>query len=290
MAFRTVVISTHSKVEYSLNYLIFRTTEETKRVNLDEVHTVIFESTEVAVTTSLLAELVSRKIKVVFCNEKHQPCSELVPYYGCHNSSKRIINQTRWDENNKDFIWEAIIKRKIHNQALTLKAMGKDDLCEQLFGYERDVQPGDPANREGFAAKVYFNNVFYDGFTRDDGSFQNACLDYGYTIILGAINRTVVSLGCITQLGIHHKSEFNPFNLSSDIIEPLRFLVDEETLSLKRGDDFKAAMVGLLGKEVRIQKKQQTLNNAITFYVQSVIASLESGDPSGITFVEGHDS
>lgn len=287
MAFRTLVIATHSKVEYSLNYLVFRTPDEIKRVNLDEVHTVIFESTEVAVTTSLLAELVNRKIKVVFCDEKHNPISELTPYYGCHNSTKRIIGQTKWTDEAKNSVWQRIIKRKIENQAVTLQKAKKDGPSKLLLSYAQEIEPGDPSNREGFAAKVYFNNVFYEGFTRDDESFQNACLDYGYTILLGTINRCVVSLGCLTQLGIHHKGEFNPFNLSSDLIEPLRFLVDEKTMTLQKGDNFKDQMVSLLGEEVSIKGKSQTLSNAIPIYVQSVVDAIEGN--SEIAFIDKND-
>lgn len=70
MAFRTVVVDTHSKLEYSLNYLVFRTPDSTKRVLLDEIHTLIVQSTAVSLTTSLIAELTKRKIKVIFCDEK----------------------------------------------------------------------------------------------------------------------------------------------------------------------------------------------------------------------------
>ena len=33
MGFRTVVVSTHSKLELSLNYLVFKTPDEVKRIN-----------------------------------------------------------------------------------------------------------------------------------------------------------------------------------------------------------------------------------------------------------------
>lgn len=66
MAFRTVVVDTHSKLEYSLSYLVFRTPDVTKKVLLDEIHTIIIASTAVSLTTSLINELSKRKIKVIF--------------------------------------------------------------------------------------------------------------------------------------------------------------------------------------------------------------------------------
>ena len=77
MPFRTVIISSHSKLEYSLNYLVYKTIEETKKIVLDEIHTLIIESTMVSITSSLLVELMNKKIKVIFCDEKKNPHSEL---------------------------------------------------------------------------------------------------------------------------------------------------------------------------------------------------------------------
>ena len=119
-----------------------------------------------------------------------------------------------------------------------------------LEGFADEVNPGDTSNREGHAAKVYFNHAFFDGFTRDQSCFINACLDYGYTILLSNFNRDVVAAGYLTQLGIHHKNDFNDFNFSSDLIEPFRFLVDEKAKSLKETGDFKSEMIKILGEEV----------------------------------------
>ncbi len=38
----------------------------------------IIESTAISLTTMLLSELTKHKIKVVFCDEKHNPQSELI--------------------------------------------------------------------------------------------------------------------------------------------------------------------------------------------------------------------
>lgn len=123
MGFRTVVVSTHSKLELSLNYLVFKTPDEIKRINIDEIQTLIVESTAVAITSSLLSELVRKKIKVVFCNEKKEPFSELVPYYGDSTSYKRIKQQICWSNEAKDLVWQKIIIEKIKNQANVLSAI-----------------------------------------------------------------------------------------------------------------------------------------------------------------------
>lgn len=286
MAFRTVTIDTHSKLEYSLSYLVFRTPDVTKKILLDEIHTIIISSTAVSLTTSLLNELTKRKIKVIFCDEKHNPSSELVPCYGNSNSPKRIKEQVEWSPSICDLVWKSIIERKVSNQSLILKEKGFAEQADLLAAYAKNVETGDISNREGHAAKVYFNRIFYDGFTREKDCFENACLDYGYSIILSQFNRAVCSSGYLTQLGIHHKNEFNEFNLSCDLMEPFRFIVDRKALSLKEGMDFKSEMISLLGEEYSQLDKKQSLVNAIAIYCNSIFTALNNGDVSKIAFID----
>lgn len=286
MAFRTVIVDTHSKLEYSLNYLVFRTPNETKRVLLDEIQTVIIQSTEVAVTSALLSELSKRKIKVIFCDEKRNPESELVPYYGAHNVSKRLTEQLSWSYDSKLRIWQRIVQEKILNQGRLLLEIGLLDKGKQIIEFAKQVEPGDESNREGHAAKVYFNVVFGEGFSRDSDHPINAYLNYGYTILLSQFSRSITAAGYLTQLGIHHKGDTNPFNFSCDLMEPFRPFVDRVAKRLTPEDDFKSLMVQLLADDVIIDGKKQTMANAISIYSQSVFSALTASDPSIIKFPE----
>ena len=51
------------------------------KIHISEIHTVLIESTAVSLTAALLAELVKHKVKIIFCDEKRNPSSELIPYY-----------------------------------------------------------------------------------------------------------------------------------------------------------------------------------------------------------------
>ena len=79
MSWRIVVISKRAKLDYQLGYLVVRNEEVTK-IHLSEISTILIESTAATVTTSLLAELTKKKIKVISCDEKRNPSSELVGY------------------------------------------------------------------------------------------------------------------------------------------------------------------------------------------------------------------
>ena len=83
MSWRIIVISRRAKLDYQMGYMVVRNEEVTK-IHLSEISTILIESTAVSLTTSLLSELTKKKVKVIFCDEKRNPSSELVSYYGSH--------------------------------------------------------------------------------------------------------------------------------------------------------------------------------------------------------------
>ena len=226
-------------------------------------------------------------MKVVFCDEKCNPSSELLPYYGSHNTSKRIKIQTGWTQEIKDEVWKVLIAKKITSQSELLKKRGFETESIMLEEYAADVTPGDKTNREGHAAKVYFNCILPEGVTRRGGGFIKGCLNYGYAVLLSAINREIVASGYMTQIGVWHDNEFNEFNLGSDMIEPLRTIIDETALTIEPGDaTFKHTMAGALNYEVTFADKKTTLDVAVRQYVKSVLYALEVNDPDEVTFPE----
>ena len=188
---------------------------------------VIIESTAVSLTAMLLCELVKHKIKVIFCDEKHNPHSELLPYHGSHDTSAKIRNQVAWTDKDKELVWTEIVSEKIRQQSYTSSGYTATyDEADMLMNYITEIQPGDASNREGHAAKVYFNALFGLDFTRSEDNAVNAALDYGYGILLSCFNREIIASGYMTQIGLFHDNMFNAFNLASDFMEPFRPVVD----------------------------------------------------------------
>ena len=284
MGFRTVIVNSRAKLEFRLNFMIVRGENE-KRIFIDEINTLIVQSTAVSLTAALLSELIRSGVKVIFCDEKFNPCSELVPYYGAHNTSKRYKIQMQWRDETKDEIWRLIIVQKITNQKNYLQKRGFTAEAELIGSYIPDILPGDATNREGHSAKVYFNCLMPCGVSRRDGGFLNGCLNYGYAVLLSCFNREIVASGYLTQFGIWHDNEFNQFNLSSDLMEPFRTIVDEVAFSLPDGDkEFKRKMADILNFQISIDGKTTTLDLAVRTYVRSVLNALEASDPSLIIF------
>lgn len=284
MGFRTVIVNSRAKLEFRLNFMIVRGENE-KRIFIDEINTLIVQSTAVSLTAALLSELIRSGVKVIFCDEKFNPCSELIPYYGAHNTSKRYKIQMQWIKETKNEIWRRIIAQKITNQKNYLQKRGFSAEAELIGSYIPDILPGDTTNREGHSAKVYFNCLMPCGVSRRDGGFLNGCLNYGYAVLLSCFNREIVASGYLTQFGIWHDNEFNQFNLSSDLMEPFRTIVDEVAFSLPEGDkEFKRKMADILNFQISIDGKTTTLDLAVRTYVRSVLNALEASDPSLIIF------
>lgn len=285
MSWRTVVISNSAKLDYQMGYLVVRR-EDIKKIHLSEISILIIENTAVSLTAALLSELVKKKIKVIFCDEKRNPSSELIPYYGCHDTSAKVRKQIVWSDDIKKAVWTEVVSEKIRKQAEHLVERDREE-AQMLFDYLKEIQFGDETNREGHAAKVYFNSLFGKDFTRTEENSINAALNYGYGIILSCFTREVSANGYITQLGLFHDNMFNQFNLASDLMEPFRILIDRKVVDMmpdKFEHDEKMDILHVLDREVVIANRKEYVNNAIKIYCKSVFDALNDNDTSLIKF------
>lgn len=269
-----------------MGYMVVRG-EETVKIHLGEVGTLLVESTAVSLTVSLLSELTRRKVKVIFCDEKRNPSSELVSLYGSHDTSNKVRRQIAWKQQTKEAVWTEIVTEKIRKQKELLEFLRKEEEANLLSSYLQEIQWNDATNREGHAAKVYFNALFGMAFTRTADNLINAALNYGYSIILSSFNREVTAGGYMTQFGLFHDNMFNPFNLSSDLMEPFRILVDRTVWNMTLQEfehKEKMVLVDLLNQEIEIDGKIQYVGNAIKIYCKSIFDALNDDDSSLIRF------
>lgn len=286
MSWRTVVITKTAKLDYSMGYMVVRDVESTAKIHISEISVLVVESTAVSVTAALLNELINKKVKVMFCDDKHNPSFELTPYYGSHDCSLKLKRQISWNKTVKQFVWTQIVVEKIKNQAAVLDYY-KLEQSSQLMEYIEEIELNDKTNREGHAAKVYFNALFGKGFSRSDDCPVNAALNYGYSIILSIFNREVAASGYLTQLGLFHDNMFNQYNLSCDLMEPFRPFVDltvREMNPMKFEKEEKLQIYAMLSEEIRIDGRTQTFINAIKIYCKSIFAAIEENDISLIRF------
>lgn len=272
------MVDSVSKLSCKNGYLVVHG-ESIKMIHLGEIDTLMLSTTQATITAYTLCELAKNKIRVVFCDEKKNPYGELCPYYGQYNSSKKIALQNTWTKQLKFEAFKKIIFVKINNQAKVLERNGFLLQANELKKMSEDILPGDESNREGLAAKAYFRSLFGSDFTRELNSSINTALNYGYAILLSAINREVILNGCLTQIGIKHNNEYNYFNLSCDLIEPFRPIVDEYVF-LHKNEGFSAEikldLVTLTAKKVKYDGQEVILSYAIKKAVKSVIDALNN--------------
>ena len=286
MSWRTVVITSRCKLDYKMGFMVVRA-EETKKIFLDEIAVLLIENPAVSLTGCLLEALTEKKIRVIFCDAKRNPNAELVPYYNSYDCSRKIKAQIAWSNDLKGAVWADIVAEKIRKQADFLEELDKFNETALLRSYLAQIEPHDTTNREGHAAKVYFNALFGMDFTRSEENVTNAALNYGYSIILSAFNREIVAHGYLTQLGIFHDNMFNHFNLSCDLMEPFRILVDRKVKGMRFAEftsEEKHTLVNVLNEAVTINQSKQTVLNSIKFYCRSIFDALNEGDLSLIQF------
>lgn len=281
-----MIINSQSKLDYKMGQMVVRG-ETTKRVIIDEIAILVIENPAVSFTGCLMEALIENKVRVVFCDSKRNPVAELSPHHGSHDSTLKIRTQAKWSQEIKAVIWQEIISEKIRKQRDFLLEIDKKAESELLSSYIGQVKLLDASNREGHAAKVYFNALFGMDFTRGADNPINASLNYGYSLILSAFNREVVINGYLTQLGIFHDNMFNHFNLSCDLMEPFRVLIDRSVRSdcpKEFGKEEKHRLWNVLSQTVMIDGTKQALDRAIKIYTKSVFDAINNEDVGELRF------
>lgn len=200
--------------------------DNNQTIPIEDIAVVMIENQMATVSMPLLNALVDANVSVVLCNNKGMP-NAMLQNLDSHNLQGEILrNQMEAGEVLKKQLWKQIVEAKIKNQSLLLCKLGKHG--ERLKPYYSNVKSGDADNREGIAARIYFQELFGDDFIRDRTKpGVNAFLNYGYTILRASVARALVSSGLFPAIGIFHRNRSNAFPLVDDIMEPYRPYVDE---------------------------------------------------------------
>ncbi|EAE3986135.1 type II CRISPR-associated endonuclease Cas1 [Listeria monocytogenes] len=276
MGWRTVVVNSHSKLSYKNQHLVFKSAYQHEMIHLSEIDVLILETTDITLTTMLINCLVAENILILFCDDKRLPIGKVLPFYGRHDSSLQLSKQLGWDSELKSEVWTEIISQKILNQNTCLSMLNYDEKADSLIKLHETLEIFDPTNREGHAARIYFNQLFGNDFTREQENDINSGLNYGYTLLLSIFARELVKSGCMTQFGLKHSNQFNDFNFASDIMEPFRPLVDQIVYE-KRNEDFqviKRSLFELFNKQFDYNDQHMFLTNIASDYTKKIVKVL----------------
>ena len=281
LAFRVVLIENEVSIRVQLNNLIVTKEGEDIWIPLEDISVIVIDNLMTSVTVRTLSQLAENGIEVLICNREHLPIGYYNAYDNHSRSSKMIGYQIQRDQSFFNALWSEIIFHKIKNQSRVLHILHKDDsICIRLEQLAEELQPGDPSNRESFAAKLYFNELMGVSFSRgNENILLNSGLDYGYSIIRSFLARLCVGYGLNTQIGIHHRNEYNRFNLVDDLLEPFRPFVDLYAYRLMENDrvftrKHRMGLINMLNHEVVYEEKKMFLCNVLEIYVQRIAGSI----------------
>jgi CRISPR-associated protein Cas1 len=196
-------------------------------VPLDDIGVLVISAFGATCTKEALVSLAERGAVTVLCNSKGMPSALVLPVNANYESALRIRVQSQASLPLKKRLWQTIVTTKLNHQSEVLRYFDKQEKANQIGVYAKQVQSGDPQNREASGARVYWKALFGDDFSRNpDGDWPNSLLNYGYALLRACTARAICAAGLNPIFGIHHESSTNPFPLADDIMEPYRPLVD----------------------------------------------------------------
>ena len=288
---RTLFFSTPLDLSLRNNQLIINTRQmpEVKNsVPIEDIGVVVLENQQINITLPLLNALSDNNAAVIICGENFMPNAMLLNLDSNTTQGESYRAQIEASEPLKKGLWKQVVEMKIRNQAALLNKLGKDG--DKLKPYYSHVKSGDSDNREGIAAKIYWNELFGEDFIRSrEGSSPNNLLNYGYTLLRAAVARALMGSGLFPAFGIFHRNRSNAFPLADDIMEPYRPFVDEIVFDLYANGErdlnkqVKADLIHLLYTDTRFPKVMRPLEVGLTITTAS-LAKCFAGESKKLSY------
>lgn len=264
-------------------------------IPIADIQILVIDNYKAYLTVPLMNKLSEKNVCTILCGVDHLPKTYILPMNGNYATSGNIAKQIEWHEETKKILHREIVKHKIINQYIILRKNHRsEDVVHKLKEYSETVLNGDITNREGLASKMYFREMYGENFVRMDEDVINAGLNYGYSIFRSLITSIIVGKGYLPNIAFFHKGKQNNFNLSDDIIEVFRPIVDDFVYNHLLDEilfktEHKKALIDLTNKKINIDNRKQTIGNAINLYLDSIFRFIddESNDilfPFPITY------
>lgn len=233
MVKRTLFFTTPCRLTLKSSQLVVENHEtgEVKTVPIEDIGMVMIENQMVSVSIPALNALNQNNCAVVLCDARHMPSSMLMSLDSNSVQAETYRYQIDASSPLKKNLWKQVVCAKVRNQANLLSELGKDG--DVLKPYYLNVKSGDSDNREGIAAKIYWDRLFDGSFIRSrEGADPNSLLNYGYAILRAGMARAIMGSGLFPAFSLFHKNRYNAFPLADDLMEPYRPYVDQIVYSL----------------------------------------------------------
>lgn len=254
-------------------------TGEIKTVPIEDIGVVLVENQMVSFSVPTLNALADNNCAVVFCDSHHMPASMLMNLESNSVQAETYRYQIEANLPLKKNLWKQIVEAKVRNQANLLNELGKDG--DALKPYYSNVKSGDADNREGLAARLYWDCLFDGAFSRARyGEEPNNLLNYGYAILRAGMARAIMGSGLFPAFSLFHKNRYNAFPLADDLMEPYRPYVDQIVYSLFSDDvtsldsTSKQTLLRLLFIDTKFKDMTRPMEMGLTITTASLVKCL----------------
>lgn len=277
MTYRHVVVRNPARLSTRNEQLVIKQ-EEKVTIPLEDIATITLEDPAITLTHALLSKCTEYHVEIIVCDRKRMPSGILQPFHRHSRQQSVLEMQLGLHKPFKKRIWQKIIKRKIENQARCLELLHLGEEAEKLYTISQSVETADQTNREAYAAKLYFEQLFGLGFTRRIENIYNISLNYGYSIIRSLVARSLVRFGFTPSIGIFHDSKTNAFNLADDFMEVLRPFVDVVVRYNVRKDtewgvEVRKHLFEILELEAGWKSERLSITHGVDFMVRSYVTA-----------------
>lgn len=255
------------------------------------------------ITSDAVMLAIEHEIEILFMDKAGNPIGRVwSPKYGSISTIRKGQLNFTYTKDALNWIKD-IISRKIENQQALLLMMSTQDpeidnirnkSIARLEDYQTKISRLDgeivadiaPQLRgwEGVSSKIYFETLNY--FIPEEFRFVsrsqhpamdivNALLNYGYGLLYGKIEGSLIKAGIDPYVGVFHRDDYNRPVLAYDVIELYRIWVDYVVYSLIAQhvitDDYYSIRedgsywLEGLGRRILIQSMNDYLDDVITY-------------------------
>ena len=258
--------------------------EGSRSIPIEDVGVLILDHQQISITHGLMNALEAHKCALITCSASHMPSGLFLPLDAHSLQSERFQTQIEATLPLKKQLWQQTVRMKIQNQARVLEEVYAHPQANML-AWVKQVRSGDPDNLEARAAAYYWANLFpsLPKFTRErEESAPNALLNYGYALLRAVVARSLVSVGLLPTLGIHHHNRYNAYCLADDIMEPYRPYVDKFVQEIYEREypesltkDIKHRLLTIMEQDVVIDGITHPLSIATSLTASSLVRCFE---------------
>lgn len=229
----TIEYEGETKIKFANDNIVFL--KDDRIINRASCHKVfsVFIIGEITITSGIIKNGLKFGISFFFLTSNFQVYAEI----GAKGEANFLVRMRQYSLSEKDEfdIAKLIVANKIKNEFYILGKIKDFKMKEDKILKTKDVDT--LRGIEGNASKEFFKEYFkdiewYRREPRTKVDINNLLLDIGYIILFNFTDSILRLYGFDTYKGVYHKLFFARKSLSTDLMEPLRCVINKTILKM----------------------------------------------------------